>query len=502
MPREGKKPLDSHALALLYMRSARDCSQRELADRMGWADEKMVSRYERGAKPLSRKTLDACAAALGYPTETVDLLLLIDSWIALFEEEEPPASGPFSPEVSRSMGRSALALGGTFLDGLRAEQIRALRSLKAERARRKAPELWARLKPASRQERREAVAALPEYQDWALAELVCHESEKAAAHKVEIALELADLALYIASRVPGEEGWRSRVEGYCWAHVANARRVANDLAGANAAFAKSWDLWQTGAAADPGILPEWRLLEREAFLRQTQRRFPEALDLLERAKAASQGESLATARILLIKENIYEQMGEIQEALAALREAAPIIEKRGDVRLRLAYLFRLVNNLHHLGSYEEAEVYLRQVRDLAVQLGNELDLIRVVWLSARVSAGQGRRGEAIAALEQVRQDFTARGLAYEVALTSLDLAVLYLQEERTVEVRNLACSMRWIFQAQGVAREALAALSLFLDAAQRETATVDLTRHIAAELERTRASAPPQRRQRAEPKAI
>ncbi|HSU84811.1 MAG TPA: hypothetical protein VLR69_20520, partial [Thermoanaerobaculia bacterium] len=73
---------------------------------------------------------------------------------------------------------------------------------------------------------------------------------------------------------------------------------------------------------------------------------------------------------------------------------------------------------------------------------------------------------------------------------SLELAVLYLEEERTVDVRNLARAMGWIFQAQGIAREALAALTLFFEAAQRETATVELTRHVAAEWERMRASAP------------
>ncbi|HEY4562651.1 MAG TPA: hypothetical protein VIJ36_06710, partial [Thermoanaerobaculia bacterium] len=217
-------------------------------------------------------------------------------------------------------------------------------------------------------------------------------------------------------------------------------------------------------------------------------------DLLERAKVASKGEPLATARILLNKEHIYEQTGDIQGALAALREAAPSIEEAGDVRLRCVHLFKVVNNLSHLQCYEEAEVHLPQVRELAIQLGNELDLIRVVWLSARVAAGSGRRGEAITDLEQVRRHFTARGLAYDAALASLELAVLYLEEERTVEVRDLACSMGWIFQAQGIAREALAALSLFLDAAQRETATVDLARHIAAELERMKVSAPPQKK--------
>src|SRR5688500_636738 len=115
-----------------------------------------------------------------------------------------------------------------------------------------------------------------------------------AAHKVEEALELADLALSIAERVPGETNWRSRVQGYCWAHIANARRVANDHAGADEALARAWDLWRVGAAhSDPELLAEWRLLDLEASLRRDQRRFSESLELLDKAQAASGGDPLA-----------------------------------------------------------------------------------------------------------------------------------------------------------------------------------------------------------------
>jgi transcriptional regulator with XRE-family HTH domain len=490
MPREGKKPLSPHALALLYLRSARDCSQRELADRLGWADEKQISRYERGGKPLSRRTLDACAAALGYPIEAVDALLFIGAWIEPEEYlDEPPSPEPLSPEERRAIDLSSLTLAWSFLGGWRGELIRAVTSLKAEVSRRKAQDLWERLRSASRQERREAVAVLPELQNWALAELVCHESEKAAAHKVETALELADLALLIARRVP-DTSWRSRLEGYCWAYIANARRVANNFAGADDAFVRAWELWRREATADPTILAEWRLFDLESSLRRAQHRFSEALDLLDKARSFNGTNPATAARLLLKKEHVLEQMGDPKRALATLEDAAPFVEILGDPRLRFAHLFKTINNLYHLERYREATERLPQVRDLALQQSNELDLLRVVWLEARVAAGDDRREQAIVGLEQVRQDFTTRGLPYDAALASLELSLLYLEEGRTAEVRNLARSMGWIFNAQGIAREALAALTLFFEAAQRETATVELTRHVAAEWERMRASAP------------
>jgi transcriptional regulator with XRE-family HTH domain/tetratricopeptide (TPR) repeat protein len=491
MPREGKKSPSSQALALLYLRSKRDWSQKELAGRLGWADDKQVSRYERGGRPLSRTTLETAAEVLGYPPEAVEALLFIGRWIEPEGLEEPPSPEPLSPRVRRAIDRSCLTLAWSFLDGWRSKLVREVTRVKVETSRRQAQELWARLKTATRQDRREAVATLAEFQSWALAELVCHESEKAAAHKVEIALELADLALYIAGRIPGEERWRSRVEGYCWAYIANARRVANDLTGADKAFVRAWNLWRAGAPFHSSLLAEWRLLDLEASLRRAERRFSEALTLLDRAQVAiGKDNPSAKARILLKKEHVFDQMGDTRNALATLAEVRPFVEIVGDPRLLFMLFFKTANNLYCLGRYEEAAKELPRVRELAVDQGNELDLIRVVWLEARVAVGEHRKEDATLGLEQVRQDFTARGLPYDAALASLELAGLYLEEGRILEVRNLARAMGWIFQAQGISREALAALTFFFEAAQQETATVDLTRRVAAELERMRASAP------------
>jgi len=127
------------------------------------------------------------------------------------------------------------------------------------------------------------------------------------------------------------------------------------------------------------------------------------------------------------------------------------------------------------------------VRRLAEGLGEELDLTRLVWLEGRVRAGLGRDAEAQRDFEQVRRVFEARRLAYEYALVSLDLALVHLRGGRTAEVRTLAAEMLWIFRAEGVPREALAALKLFCEAAEREAATVDLVRHISRYLERAQA---------------
>ena len=260
--------------------------------------------------------------------------------------------------------------------------------------------------------------------------------------------------------------------------------MAGHLFKAREAFARFRQFWKAGV--DAALLPEWRMLSLEASLRREEHRFIEALELLARAEKGAGGEPAALATILLKKEVVYEQMGDLKGALAALTEAAPYVETSGDARLLWVLHFETAKNHCILEHYEEASPHLVAARHLAEHLGNDLDRVRVGWLAARIDAGQGRREEAIAGLEQVRREFMARAIPFDAALASLELALLYLQEGRTADVADLALGMTEIFKSQGIAREALASLSLFSEAAQRESATVELVRRVIAEVEKVR----------------
>jgi tetratricopeptide (TPR) repeat protein len=120
------------------------------------------------------------------------------------------------------------------------------------------------------------------------------------------------------------------------------------------------------------------------------------------------------------------------------------------------------------------------VEVLAGQLGQEVDLIHVAFIAGKIAAGTGRTEEAEEAFEQARSRFAAFDppLALDCAQVSLDLALLWLEQGRTAEVRTLADEMAWIFSSQGVHREALAALGIFCEAAKRDAATVELARQV------------------------
>src|SRR5262249_5956053 len=155
------------------------------------------------------------------------------------------------------------------------------------------------------------------YQSWALARLLCEESVRVAADDAVRALELAELARFIAEREPGSEAWRSSLLGWVYAFVGNAHRVGGDLPAADAAFARSDELWQKGAA-DHGPLDEIRLLDLKASLRRDQRRLAESLSLLDQAVAADKT-GVAKGRLLILRAKTLEELGRYEEVVTTLR---------------------------------------------------------------------------------------------------------------------------------------------------------------------------------------
>jgi tetratricopeptide (TPR) repeat protein len=479
MPRPIPPPL---SLALTVLRASRGWSQKDLAQAAGLPGG-FISDYEMGRRTLTRPRLEALGAHLGFAPEEIEVTLFCTRFLQPVAE---PLGRPLSLGRTEHQGieRAAALVSRLAADVTREQLSRSLleEGIRGDRAR--AESLWERLKPYPARSRRLLVEEGRDFQTWALCEHLCAESERAGAVDANRALELADLALKVATRVPGPEGWRSRLQGYSWAFLGNARRVASDLPDAETAFVRAWGLWRGVPAVEEGPLAEWRLLDLESSLRRDQRRLPEALELLDRALAAQTGE--AEARLLLKKAFTLEQMGDSELAIATLKQATSAVEERGEPRLSCVLRFNLAVNLCHLGRYEQAAALLPEVRQLALRLGNELDLVRTLWLEGRVAAGLGRREEALSALSRVRSEFISRSLGYDVALVSLELAVLYLEDGRTREVMEIAHQMETAFRSQGVHREAIAALRLFQEAANRETATVELARRLVKYLLRAR----------------
>ena len=479
MPRTPSPPL---GLTLMLLRSARGWSQKELAEAAGLS-RGLLSEYETGATELTRERLVELAGSLGWPPDAVDVALFALGMLR-FAPSEPGSPVDPDEEQRRIVDRAAAVAAQEAASEVRAQLTREIREDNARQARQAAEILWKRLKPFSAADRRVLVSGAREYQDPFLCERLCAESERAAASNAARARELAELALLVAERVPGSATWRSRLQGYAWAFAANAHRVANDMPVADAAFANAWKFWRQGPADGPDLFDEARVLDLEASLRRAQRRFGEALDLHERAWAVAKPE--AVGYILINKAKLQEDLEDYEGALASLERAETFIEEKQEPRLAFVLRFNRAVNLLYQERLREAEALLAEARERAVELGNELDLVRVLWLEARIAAGEGRAGEAMELFDHVRREFAAREMAYDFALVSLELSVLWLENEHPHQVRALAEHMVWIFKTQGIHREALAAIQLFCEAAKKEDLTAAQVRRLVAYLTKAR----------------
>jgi transcriptional regulator with XRE-family HTH domain len=468
---------------LAFLRLAQRWSQMDLAKATG-ISAKMLSRYETGRTTLSRELLERIVAAMGFGPEAIDWSLFYLQQVRQEADAATPSVGPTAAE-RRLIERAALAKALSGADETRLELTRSLRNFRAEQARRAAQRLWEYLKGRPARDRRVLVEGGREYKNWALCERLCFASEEAAANDAGEAIELAELALRIAELVPGEEASRQRLQGCAWAFLGNARRVQGNHPHAEEAFARSEHLWNSGASsADLGLLSEAYLLDLRASLRRHQGRFQEALALHDVAMTMAKPNDRGL--ILLSRAKTLEEKGNLQEAVETLKEAEPFVDAQRQPRLWFALRCNLSVNLCQLGQFAGAEALLPEVRQLVDQLDNKLDRLRVRWLEGRVSAGLHRWDEALAALSQVRAEFTSRGIAFDTALATLGLAVVHLELDHSGEVKTLARQMLPIFEAQGGHREALAALLLFREAAEKEAATVEFAERIIEYLNRAR----------------
>lgn len=464
---------------LKSLRQARGWRQSDLADAAGVAST-LISDYEQGRKPLRRERLEQFVGLMGFTSEDIAATL---AYLDLVRgSEAAPDAGDEAEELRRTIEHTAVQAGRIVAQAVRSVMTLLTSEGEAVRARQEAAILWTRLQSRKPRERVALVEAGMTFRKWALCEKIAAESIAAAPNRPEEALELAKLAVRIAELAPGHATWRWRLQGYALAHLSNARRVCNDLPGADKAMARARTLWRDGEQGDPGLLEKAWLPGLEAALRKAQRRFPEALKRIDEALELDRGK--LRAQILMTKSGILEALGDPAGSTQALLAAAPLIDVIRQPRLAFGLHFNLLVDLCRLGRAAEGESRLPIVRDLARLLNEELDLTRVVWLEGRVAAGVGRTAEAISALQQVRRVFKDRDLAYDYALASLELAVLLLEQGRAAEVRGLAKEMLWIFRAQGVHREALAALRLFCEAAEKERATAELARRVVAYLHR------------------
>lgn len=337
-------------------------------------------------------------------------------------------------------------------------------------------------------ERRSLIETQPRFQGLKLCELLQTRARQVWSGDPPAAVELAEMAVAVADRLDTRYYGIEVVENVralARAHLGNAHRIASDLRRSEEELRTAEEHYRL---AGDDAYTEAQLLSFKASLRNSQGRFQEAADLLDQAIAIYREarDRHLEGKALIQKGTALGYAGKFKQAVRLVRRGLSRINLLEEPQLLVAARHNLIWYLEERGQHQEALTALEETRSLYQELGEPSHRVRLRWLEGKIFRGLGRLDEAETALREARDAFIERGIGFDAALVSLDLAVVYTRRGDTGEMKRLAVEMIPIFESRDVHQEALAALLVFRQAAEAEGVTLGLLERMAAYLQRAR----------------
>jgi tetratricopeptide (TPR) repeat protein len=295
---------------------------------------------------------------------------------------------------------------------------------------------------------------------------------------------VGSLAVCMAEALPPEFLDRAELfdlQARAWAERGNARRLADDLSSAESDLACAFERAAQGTT-DPSLLAH--LMRLTAALRTDQRRFQEALQLLDWVYTihSERGETHDAGRALISKSNVCAYALDLNEAVRLLGQGVALLDPKQDPKLALIATHNLLWNLVDVGRVTEAARLLQESRAIYDLHSGPIERLKARWLEGRIAWGSEDAASAERTFQEVREGFAQAGLAYDQALVSLDLAALWLEQGRNREAQSMLDETVTIFETRGIHREAMASLLLLKKAVEREQATKAMLQQVAADL--------------------
>jgi tetratricopeptide (TPR) repeat protein len=335
----------------------------------------------------------------------------------------------------------------------------------AKRERARADRLWRRLTSIDRREWRDRVLGDPEFQVWTFCEKLCDESAALADDDPAQAFKLAQLALELVPKIPGDEKLLCGIQRYIWMHLGNAFRSLGNLEKTEESLKRAGEfLVGSFAGSLPSLIRHDRLAMLEAALLRDKGDLAEALRKIQHAFPLT-GESPLLPFLFWEEGRLYRRLGRHEKALEALERAERACRKATDRRLLARIQIELGNVRCDLGRHAEIKEVPGSIRKAAESF--PLERVRLLCLKGRVAAGLGRVEEARSILDQACTESHPRAVP-ELVLLSLESGAIYARQERTAELKSLAEQTLRLVEAHDLGREAEATLKLWCKLAAQD----------------------------------
>ena len=149
------------------------------------------------------------------------------------------------------------------------------------------------------------------------------------------------------------------------------------------------------------------------------------------------------------------------EAECELLQSLDEIDCEKEPRWAYAAFQNLAHDYVNRGRLTSARSAIKQARGLLASAGdNEADALRLDWIDARLQGALGESGRAENLFWTVRDGFHRQGRAYEVALVTLELALLMAESGSYRQVKRLAEESLTMFRALHLPQRQTAAFSV------------------------------------------
>ncbi len=320
-----------------------------------------------------------------------------------------------------------------------------------------------------------------------LARMLLDEAKRHMPAEPGVVYELAETAEAVLLRTPDTPGLYD-LFARAVAYRANAERAKGNLLAAGDTLRSARGLIRNKGVTDPEVYAEVDWIE--GALRKDQRQFKEAEELLVRAVNlyGLTGTKEEAAQPLITLGLLYYDLGDYRQATEVTKVAVEMMSPKAAPRSYLCARHNLALFLAESGDYGTAEEILHEDKRLYRRFPDLWTNLRQSWLKGKIAWGLGDLAEAERLLGEVRNGFILQNIGYDAAMVSLDLALIYVQQKRAPELKQLADEMHRIFAAGDVHREAMAALLLFEDAVREERLTAENVEDLAGYLKRARSN--------------
>ena len=323
----------------------------------------------------------------------------------------------------------------------------------------------------------ERVLERPCFWDPGFCDLFLDLCEETTFNDHQTGLELAHVGVRLARAVPETPSPAGRLEHRerivrAYALLGSAYRAVTRYEEAEEAYREASHLCR-GRVSGPcraGVAM------RVAYLRVCQDRFTEGLRLIRQARQLFQtsDDAIGAGTAAALHGAILVEAGDFENAVGVLSEA--LADHRLDARSEHSATHNLADAISKADDPSLLPLATEHLLKARRLLGNRRSVqkCRLYWVEARLFIRLGKMDQGEQRYRKALAGLIHFGVPYSIALVSLDLSALLRFAGRWPELEELAADTYLRFRELGEDEEALAALKMWLDAAQARTLTEEL----------------------------